>query len=446
MLIINTFLIAYADKSLIEKLLNRGSGKISELYLDMDKDSGYVKSYEDFKNFSNEIAQVWMKYGEVRRKLKEQMDNLEDEGNIKTAYTRMQNELENEFKAYEIATKDLNKKIEEETTLLKVIKIEKELKKYYKYKKYKKAQVKYKQVMNEKFGHYIEPDRWCSDYLCPAKQKITQVIKEEIEYKVQDKLQGIPAGLSFRDFLDNIRVKAKVAKRFKEKGILIPKKFNYSYEQFKAYYISSLANKKELMITSFYDAIKKELGENDIKLSDSWDDFVMSEYITKKIKKGKTDFDEQTLKNIQSLLISKDIGDFREKVYIPLVQGNVKKLIYTEDDFKNLPEAMKKGDDALKLLYVPPFALALSMIALLLNFVTVFVMICMLFPACYRKVKLFIRPVLFLLLLSVPFVVSAKIDTPLIQEAMHNNASMKKYLNFLSWLQFYENINDTLND
>ena len=257
---------------------------------------------------------------------------------------------------------------------------------------------------------------------------------------------GIPSGLSSHRFRENIHVKAKVAKKLKTKGIYIPQDFDYSYAQFKRYYISSLSKKKKMMITAFYEGMKKELGENDIKLSDSWDEFVMSLFIEKKIKKGRSDFDEQTLKRMQTLLISKDIGDFREKVYLPSMQGKIKNQIYTEDDFQNLPTVMKKGDDALKLLYVPPFALALSMIALVLNLVTVMVMISMLFPAYYKKVKFYIKPVLFVLLFLVPFIFNVKMDTPLIEESIQNNASMERYLNFLSWLQFYENINDTFND
>lgn len=445
-LIINTFLIIYADKSLIEKLLSRGSGKISELYLDMDKDSGYKKSYEDFKNFSSEITKLWARFGEERKKLSNQMDKLEVESNIKDAHRKMLTEVDSEYDLYKDVTKDIDAKVREETQPIKRLEIERKLKQYYKYKNTKIAQDRYKKTMNEKFGHYIEPDRWCNDFNCPNMQNISIVIREEIEAKAKDKLGGIPSGLSSHRFRKNIHVKAKVAKKLKAKGIYIPQDFDYSYAQFKRYYIFSLSKKKELMITAFYEGMKKELGENDIKLSDSWDEFVMSRFIEKKIKKGKSDFNEQTLKNIQALLISKDIGDFREKVYLPSMQGKIKNQIYTEDDFKNLPEVMKKGDDALKLLYVPPFALALSMIALVLNLVTVMVMISMLFPAYYKKVRFYIKPVLFVLLFLVPFIFNVKIDTPLIEESIQGNASMERYLNFLSWLQFYENINDTFND
>lgn len=441
LLIINTFLITYADKALIDKLLSRGSDKISELYLDMDNDSEYEKSYEDFKKFSSEITQLWTRFAEERKNLSEQINKLEDESHIKTAYEEMQDDLKKEYKAYKLATKEIDEKVKEETAFFKLIGIEKELKKYFKYKKYKKAQLQYKEEMHERFGRYIESNRWCSDYVCPTKQKIIEVIKQEIEHKAQDKLQGIPSGLSFKTFLDHIQVKTKVAQKLKNKGMSIPKNFNYSYQQFKSHYISSLSKKKKMMIDTFYDAIQKELGENDIKLSDTWEDFVMSQYITKKIKKDKSDFDEKTLKRIQALLISKNIGNFREKVYLPSVQDEVTNQIYTEDDFKNLPEAMKKGDDALKLLYVPPFALALSMVALLLNFVTVFVMIYMLFPASYKKVRFFVRPLLFLVLFLIPYAISPKIDTLLIKEAISDNPSMQRYLNFLSSLQMYEKIN-----
>ena len=197
------------------------------------------------------------------------------------------------------------------------------------------------------------------------------------------------------------------------------------------------------MISEFYTGMKKELGENDIKLSYTWDDFIMSKYISDKIKNGKSDFDEKTLKRMQALLISKNVGDFRSKVYLPSVEDKMEKQTYTEKEFMTLPEAMQKGDDALKLLYVPPFALGLSMVGLLLNLITVMVMISALFPTIHKRTRLILKPILFALFIFMPYILSTSTNTntPLIDEALKNNLKMERYVKFLEWLKYYEEIN-----
>lgn len=241
--------------------------------------------------------------------------------------------------------------------------------------------------------------------------------------------------------MNNMVVKSKVALELKAQGIFIPQEFDFSYRDFKKYFQLSMTKKKRAIYDDFYAQLKDKIGQNDLKLSDNWSDFVKSEFITAQIKDKLPQVDEITLQRIQKLLISKNIGNFKNDVYLPTIEHEIKKKLYSIDDFNSKEEAIEAGNEAIKLLYIPPFALGLSLVALLLNVVTVLGMLCAFLPI--TKVKaLAIKGGAFALIIVLPLVFSSKsITNNLFEQVLSTSDTLRYYVNFIDWLTFYEILN-----
>ena len=131
-------------------------------------------------------------------------------------------------------------------------------------------------------------------------------------------------------------------------------------------------------------------------------------------------------------------------MYIPSIKDKIKKQVYSQEDFYIIEEAIKKGDDSIKLLYIPPFALGLSLIALLLNLMTVIVMITMLLPIYNKKIEYLVKIALVSIFIFLPYFSSSKIDNVLIEKSLKQSQSLQRYITFLQWLKYYEKINNMI--
>ena len=106
----------------------------------------------------------------------------------------------------------------------------KDLSDYFKYHNFKRAQDKYNESMQENFGRYIEPISWCENNICPSKNSIRRVLKQEAERKWD---KNIEPNLTRKEFFANSYTRSKIAKELNTNtdGISI-----YLYEDFlKAY-------------------------------------------------------------------------------------------------------------------------------------------------------------------------------------------------------------------
>ena len=100
-------------------------------------------------------------------------------------------------------------------------------------------------------------------------------------------------------------------------------------------------------------------GENDLALNVKWYGFIYSQYIKSKIENYLGVIEAEDIKNAQRVLLSKDLGNFRRYIYQPKIKQAMSEIKYDKSDFLDGAVADVDGDEALKLLYIPPFALAL---------------------------------------------------------------------------------------
>lgn len=434
-LLTNTFLLLYADEKLIDKLKERGKEALARRYLNDNQE--YQKNYKNFEKMSNEIALLWNEFSNAKNKLSTEKNKIV-KMDSKQAYNELKDELKKSYKAYV----DLWKKIDEKTSKENIEDIYVKLSKYFKYKGYSKAQKEYKQEMLNHFGYYIEPNSWLYNGML-SRDSIKRRITKEILKKGGSSLENIPSGLSAGEFFNNPYIKLNLAKELKSKGVLITKDFDYSYNQFKYFYDKSTSLAFQDVIKKFYEELEKKIGKNDLKLDFTWHDFVHSNYLKDKIKSKLTSNEKIDLDIFLKVIESKDLNNFKEYIYMPQTMKEVEKIMFTREQFKTDEKAIKYGDDAIRLLYVPPFALAVSILALLLNSITVIGMIFEYSNKLSSKKIVFIKLFLFVIIISLPFIVGYNgFDNQLIQNI--KNEDISNYINFLNWIGFYENLNSAI--
>ena len=435
-LLTNTFLLLHVDRNLIEKLKYRGKGVVADIYINKYKKEDFDTKYSQFKEAAQQTAKVWNEFNNARKKLKKYQNKLINKKEIKKAHNQLIASLRKKYNEYDKANKIYKKEIARQA----LNNTKNNLNRYFRYKNYARAQKQYRDTMNAKFGHYINPYRWTNKYGKVTTQKIKKVLKEELEKKTG----GLELGLSPKEFINQVDIKVEVAKKLKENGVLIPYSFDYTYNAFEKAYTSAVIKKYNNAPLEFYKKLNVKIGKNDLKLSFTWDDFIYSNWLKQKIKSKITATNKKDLHNIIEALKTRDLANFKKMVYLPNVLKEVNQMMYSQNDFKDRGVAVQKGNEAIKLLYIPPFALAVSILALLLNLLTVLSMSLTLFNI-KKSYAVAIKFIFIVLLVLLPvFIDYGKLENKFLESA--KNETIKEYLNFLNWISFYEKINYTIHN
>jgi len=437
-LLTNSFLLLYADEKLIDKLKQRGKQKVAELYIKTNGKDDYDTKFNQFQQLTTKITTLWNKLNTNKKRLKTELDKLDDK-HIKIAYDKFVSELTQKYTKYVNGWAKVDNTIKQETAPYKINIVYDDLKKYFRYQRYSKAKRQYKAKMIENFGHYIKPSRWLNQSNKLTKTKIKEVITQEILQKAKTNFGDLPRNLSIQEFMYNDTTKLAVMKVLKKNGILIPYEFDYSFKQFKKYFKVMASKKMNMAYKEFYSKLEQQIGKNDLKLSMDYKAFIYSKYIYNQLKQN---IQTKNIKIIQDALYTKDLASFKNMVYLPNVVSKVNEMMYKKADFQDGSKASKQGDEAIKLLYIPPFALSVSIIALLLNIVTVFGMLLSI-TSLPKKFQTALKIGLILTIIFIP--VFSKYDSfenNLIQKVA--TTKIQIYLEFLNWISYYETINSKL--
>jgi len=440
----NTFLALYADQKLIDKIKERGKERVADIYIQKNGKEKYEADFKKFQELSEKVSNSWAEYNKARKDLKTKLSAPKDEQNIKNAYKKMKDELLHKYKQYRQAYVKGRQRVEKETSLAKLRELKPSLEKYFRYQSYEKAQKKYREKMYKSFGHFVKPEKWLNENEEVSYSSMTKTIREEINRSVREKV-GLKEGLGAKAFFNSDVVKVKVAQSLKKHDILIPYDFDYSYAQFKKYYQVMVSKKGNRAYEQFYARLKKKIGENDLKLDTNWKDFIYSNYMYTKIAKKSGLHKKEDIEAIQNVLFSKDLGKFKKEIYLPKAIKKVEEKMYTKEDFKRNKEVQKIGDDAIKLLYIPPMALSLSIIALLLNIVTVFGMIMVILNIKPKIVATLLKLLVLVVIVFAPMLSSkGKIENKMLSKSM--TEEMQVYIKFLGWISYWEKLNISLQE
>ncbi len=441
-LLTNTFLLLHSDDELIPKLKERGRIKVADLYIDKQAKEDFELKKKKFEEASKNIILLFNEINKNKKELKIQLDKLSEE-QMKKAYALFEESLKQAYFDYRKGWSLVHAKIAEKTTNEKLKEIRKKLEYYDKFKRFKSAQKKYIEDVFKHFNHFIHPNDWKDIHGDTTNESIKLIIEREILLRVDEKLKKFPDGMNIEEFLYHYESRYLVMKQLNEYEILVPYDFNYSKIEFYKYFTIMAAQKHRLAYDTFYERLQKKIGINDIKLSMDWKEFIYSDYIKTKLEEKIDLDDKESTNNLLLALDSKDLSNFRELVYRPYISKQLKEMSYNKEDFKDGAVASTYGDDAIKLLYIPPFALSISIIALLLNIFTVMGMLMLLF-----RLPFFARFIMKTgLLVSIAMVPMYYKTNTINANLLHQpTEETRTYLNFLAWISYYQKHNTLLHE
>lgn len=259
-----------------------------EIPLDAQKSSlkQYYAFEDKFVSFAQSLEEIWNEMSDLRAS--QNIKNKKDEAhNDKDEYAQIREELQKKYNEYKTNSDEYTKKLDE--ALSQIDKYEHNLGLYFQYQNYSQAKTQYQDYMQEKFGHYIEPSRWCEAKKCPQRDAIIRVINEEANKKWYEKSQGLPPKLTFIEFVKHERVRSEVTNKIKEKfkGYAEVKPIHFE-EGFDAYRVW----RNDLIVSNAFDEIDRHLKEleaykfiplKELLSATSWKDFVYKPSITKKL-------------------------------------------------------------------------------------------------------------------------------------------------------------------
>lgn len=299
--------------------------------------------------------------------------------------------------------------------------------------------------MNNYFGGYIEPSRWCNNDICPSKDMIKIVINEEVDKNWRKKMGNIPRNLSLVDFLKFPQIRQQVISELKNQGLIVADDFNYSKASFSTAYQNKLISSSNKISTEFRKEIYKKIGKN-IDIGLSYEEFVnyWKEDIIKEYGKKYGEILFNMIKN-------KSSKNYYEDFYEPYFKDTVgKNYLISEKQFED-KEDNQKGTYAIKSMFVVPFAIFMSLFAGVLNFISVIVLssiVLLRFIKNERKsfiISNILRLILLFALIYYPYKIGKNNNLlgqyKILENKEISNDFIRYYVEVLNWILVIEKIN-----
>ena len=431
----NMFLLNMVDEKLIDRFIKDGQNHFADIYIAQYGDKEYQEAKATFDKQAEKIAKTYNIYIKKSKELNQKFLNVENNKAIDLEYKKFTdglyskyNNYEKEVIAYEKAIDPSNKIIDSYYN---------DLSDYFKYQNYTVAQNKYRNKMIANFGHTVEPKRWCNEY-CPDKDAIRKVIEEEGYRKWMKNSGGVPPTLNQREFFKHPKVLQEVIRNLKAKGLNVSSNFNYSKASFVTAYNSNVNAEFEKAKLTFYREFKKTTGI-DIVFGLTYKQFT---------DKFKPQFTKKYGKEF-GIILCDLIADSRNKYfynefYRPyFIKENGKEYLFEKSDFEQNKNS-KIGDDSIKYLYIPPFAITISLITGLLNIIFIIAILLSFLYSDDEKRILRTKVILYVFIILYPIfsmIQNNSLQPYPILEKVKENPNGVLYLNLLKWAMVYEEIN-----
>lgn len=432
---INTFLLLNADKELLEKLKNIGKSEFLNIYIDQNKED-FQKNFNNYLSFDKSIAQNYEEFKNEKIKINSKINNLKNSVNTDNAnveYKKLKNNLEQEYSSY---LKKINKNKDLINNEKKLFSMIDDLNSYLENKS--KYQSFYDKKIRAVFGKYIPVERFLDNGGNPNIMILKNVLEEELNSNV----------LSFNEFTKNKEVQNTIYKNLKNKNLNPTPNVDYTIEN---NFLTLFSNNKNKVLNNLENNIKndlnKKLGNNDLTLDMDYEKYTNSKFIKEKIKDNlkSMNLDTNNIINVINVLNSKDKENaFKNEIYLNIIKQNkiVEKYSFNENDFQTNDEAKELGIKSIKLLYIPIFALTISLISLLLNSVTVFTLVIGKIFNLNKIVVIGTNLFLIIIIIVIPFLNNKVLDNNIVN-MLNKNETLSKdfdiYFKILDFVVYYEN-------
>jgi len=388
-LVANMFLLNYIDDSLIDNLIDRGQEQFIDVFILKYSLADYDKSRTSFENRVKTITNDYNDYIKKSKLINAKFNGMDSDAIVSKMYAQF--------------TKALNNQ----------------------YQKYEKAVIKYEEAIDVE-----DPKKYA-------------ILEKKALRKFHLKYKGLPTDLSARAFYNHKIVRAATIKKLKEKGLYVSKNFNYSKADFAKAYKNKIhrAFKKEKK--QFYAQLKETTGRS-LPFGLSYSQFAY------RFKNDfQAEFGDKYSKVAYHMLVNRDSSEFYEKLYKPyFTENNLDKYLLSRADFEGDNNA-KLGDSAIKHLYVPPFAIAISLLTGILNFISVVAFLVFMFLKLnVSSSKEFFLKSAFKLVLLAAFYFYPYYEVNNLHilqkykalEKLQENETAAPYIKVLEWIMVYEKV------
>lgn len=429
LLFINSFVLLNYDNDLLNKLKTKGKENFINMYVEQHKDE-FDKSFNKYMLLDNELVYLYNDFNNEKSNINNKLQSI-DKINIDKEYNSFMNRFKNEYETY---SKSFNKNVTLLNNEQKILELKNELITYLNNKN--KYESIYRNKMQKYFGKYMPVDVFLDNNGNPNVIKIENVIKEESGNQKEK--------LSFNDFKIT-----KEALKFVYDELLkqrLNPNINTDYTV-KLNFTNLIENQNIKNVNAINkkinDKIKSKFENSDITLDMNYEKFINSNFIKNKIKVKLKEFNlkENKLDDFIFVLNSNNKeNSFKNKIYFDIIKENnlLDKYLFNEKDFETNELAKEYGVKAIKLLYIPIFALSISLISLLLNIVSILSIIISKGLNFNFYKKLIFNLILISILISLPFINNININEKLLNKLDDDNYYF--YFKFLEFIAYYEKL------
>ncbi|MCI6579817.1 MAG: hypothetical protein MSC50_06045 [Campylobacter sp.] len=358
-LLSNIYLLNYVDKEVIDKVKEQGKEHLLDWFLDNDGKNEYEASKEKYEATANDIKSAWQEYNSFKTDINKKMEDLPD---TRAIFDEIQEGLKDKYAKYNEAFVQYDEYLKKQ--LHNKQNYYDRLEQYFRYERTKTANEKYNSTVQNIFGSYIEPIEWCEGNFCPTMNRVEIVIRKDALEKLKKQVGDMPRGMGMIEFSNQTRVREQVIAELRSKDIQVSDNLKYTnYDEFKKTLglNESLSEEHQKAIKEFRVKFAQKTGIENISLNiKDFKSFAML-FKDKAIEKmGSEDFGNEVIIKIAN----QDLSDFKKMYAKQTLSQKESEIFLEEKDFapdSNNQKAKQWGDDALKMLYIPPFAIALSL-------------------------------------------------------------------------------------
>ena len=440
-MISNLFLLTQIDKDLIKKFVSRGKESFFDIYINKYFQEDYNEARYRFEDMALRIQEDWDLYSDGISEVNTKFSKIDSKEQLDAKYAQFTKELKREYTKYRINVRQYTNVLN--TNLDAAAQLNRDLITYFIQDGSIIGKQEYENIMQKYFGHDINPKRWCEGGICPATRRVAQVIEEETFAKWNSDHDNLPLNLSQKQFFMHPNVRQKVVSQLRKEGIDVKRTFNYSKQEYIAGYMKTVDANFQVQKKKLQKEFAGKTGIQNVHLGLSFEEFA-SQYK----KEIMLQYKEKIYGDIMyKMILEGDLTGFYDRLYKPMLRAKYYDQAFPEESDFDIKLA-EYGDTAIKMLYIPPFAIFMSLVAGLLNIVSVIVLIGFLAFHKDASLKIFFaknitKLIIFSLLIYIPYSIGVKKDilSPYPVLETFKGSTYDPYMKTLNWLLIVEAIN-----
>jgi len=440
-MISNLFLLTQIDKDLIKKFVSRGKESFFDIYIHKYFQEDYNEARYRFEDMALRIQEDWDLYSDSINEVNKKFSKIDSKEQLNEKYKKFTKGLKRKYTKYRMNVRQYTNVLN--ANLSRSSELNRDLIRYFVKDSSIMGKREYEKIMERYFGHDIDPKRWCEGRICPATRMVAKVIEEETLAKWNKEHNNLPLNLTQKQFFKHPSIRQEVVEQLRSVGINVKRTFNYSKKEYIAGYMKTVDSHFQTQKSKLQKEFAAKTGIQRVKLGLSFEQFahqykkeIMLQY--KEAKYGR---------EMYQMILEGDLTGFYERLYKPMLRAKYYDQAFPEEEDFDIKLA-EYGDTAIKMLYIPPFAIFMSLVAGLLNIVSVIVLMMFLYlhkDASFKMfgAKLMAKLIIFSMLVYIPYSSgkNREILSPYPVLETFKGSAYDPYMKTLNWLLVVEAIN-----